>query len=47
MEAGFEVRLMVESNAGGKPIISFLRFTPLRDDDKDAEAMAAAAENFV
>jgi len=42
-EAGFEVRLMVEvSDGGGKPVVSFLRFTPLRNDDKDAEAMGAA-----
>ena len=41
--AGFDVRLMVEEDKiGGKPVVSFLRFTPLRDDDKAAEAMAVA-----
>jgi len=44
--AGFEVRLMVEENSFGNPVVSFLRFTPLRDDDRDAEAMATS-ENSV
>lgn len=40
-EAGFEVRLMIDGeNINGKPLVSFLRFTPLRDDDKDAEIKA-------
>ena len=47
-ESGFEVRLMIENSDGSwlppsgksKPMVSFLRFTPLRDEDKDAEAAA-------
>ena len=43
LDAGFEVRLMVEGNSTGKPVVSFLRFSPVRDDDRAAEAMVAAA----
>mmetsp|Transcript_29929 Transcript_29929/g.64075 ORF Transcript_29929/g.64075 Transcript_29929/m.64075 type:complete len:227 (-) Transcript_29929:453-1133(-) len=46
-ESGFDVKLVSGANGGdGKPSSFVLRFTPLRDEDKNAEA-TAAFENSV